>query len=300
MTEKRVLITGASGFVGRVLARTLLASGSAVLGVDIRPQEELCVAQGNYDHVLLDIRAREDFANLVSDFRPNGLVHLAARHMIPECEAAPDECIDVNVGGTESVLASFEIVAPDWFIYASSADVYRPQSVGCAVGDPLGSPFVYGRTKISGEALVARTAHQIPTLVARFFNVYGPGDENAHFIPTVMAQAVKGGTVRCGNLSSVRDYIYVDDVVRALESWSRAPVSVVRNFGSGTPRSGQEVIMELELLLRRPLEMEFDRARLRHSDRAKLFAATPSSRDTTDFRLGLAFMAIALMKGANR
>jgi UDP-glucose 4-epimerase len=278
----RCLVTGGCGFVGAALVRRLLAQSCEVVVVDDLSRG----APGNFgpdrDRVTL-VRAdiTSGLGPVFASFQPEAVFHLAALHFIPDCEAAPARCLKVNVDGTRAVLdATAALARPAAVVIASSAAVYAPADRALREQeDSLGPVDVYGLSKRWAEELAAafriRTGSAVG--VARLFNVFGPGETNAHFIPSLICQLQAGDTVRLGNLSSKRDYVFVDDVADALARLARyvgGGQSATVNIGTGRAYAGHEVVKALAGLspALRDVAPAVDPARLRPVDRPVLLA----------------------------
>jgi UDP-glucose 4-epimerase len=254
----RCLVTGGCGFVGSALVHRLLAESCEVLVVDdfSRGSRENLGA----DHDRLRV-IRQDVTNglgrIFSSFQPQAVFHLAALHFIPDCDADPASCLRVNVDGTRSVLKAMAgLRGPACLVLASSAAVYAPaDGPHQEQDDSLGPVDVYGHSKRWAEELAAGFAARTGTgvAIARLFNVFGPGETNPHFIPSLICQMRAGETVRLGNLSTKRDYVFVDDVADALLRLARYcgdghgahGQAVTVNVGSGRAYSCHEVVEAL-------------------------------------------------------
>jgi UDP-glucose 4-epimerase len=162
------------------------------------------------------------------------------------------------------------------FILASTADVYAPSERPHVESDPLASGNVYAASKRLSEELVAFAAKQCPTirfLVARFFNVYGPGATNPHLIPEILGTLAAGRDLQLGNVETRRDYVYVADVVDALIRLGRYTGSrPVFNVGTGQGWSARDIVQQLERILERSITITVDPAKLRPVDRPLLVA----------------------------
>lgn len=254
----RCLVTGGCGFVGAALVRRLLAASCEVVVVDDLSRgsrENLGADQDRVSVIEQDVTG--SLNRVFASFQPQAVFHLAAQHFIPDCDADPARCLAVNVDGTRCVLqATTEIRGPLRLVLASSAAVYAPaDGPHQEQQDAVGPVDVYGYSKLWTEELAAGFAARTGTGVgiARLFNVFGPGETNAHFIPSLICQMKAGKTVRLGNLSSRRDYVFVDDVADALLRLARycgdgngaheQPVTV--NVGSGRAYTGHEVVEAL-------------------------------------------------------
>ena len=277
---KRCLVTGGCGFVGSALVRRLLAESCEVVVVDD-------LSRGSLENLGAD-RARvrviqqdvtEGLGRIFESFQPEAVFHLAALHFIPDCDADPMRCLRVNVDGTRSVLeAAAALRGPVSLVVASSAAVYAPaDGPHREQEDSLGPVDVYGQSKRWTEELAAGFAARTGTGVgiARLFNVFGPGETNAHFIPSLICQMKAGESVRLGNLSTKRDYVFVDDVADALlrlAQYSGDGRSATVNIGSGRAYAGDEVVEAMAGLTVADVAPVTDPGRLRPVDRPLLLA----------------------------
>jgi UDP-glucose 4-epimerase len=278
----RCLVTGGCGFVGSALVRRLLAQGCEVVVVDDLSRgapENLGPDQDQVTLVQQDVRDGLD--ELFASFQPEAVFHLAALHFIPDCDADPARCLVVNVEGTRAVLAAAAALPrPAAVVLASSAAVYAPLDGPLSEQrDSLGPVDVYGYSKRWAEELAADFAARTGAAVgvARLFNVFGPGETNAHFIPSLICQLQAGESVRLGNLSSRRDYVFVEDVAEALFRLALHATgghSATVNVGSGRAYAGHEVVAALAGLApdRTALTPVTDLTRLRRVDRPLLLA----------------------------
>jgi UDP-glucose 4-epimerase len=288
----KVLITGAAGLIGRASTQLLVENGHEVLGSDLRP------APAAIEHVRwqrLDIRRGEQLRAALLAFRPEAIVHLAARHFIPWCERYPSPTLMTNVVGSQNVIAAARAAGAGRLLFASSAAVYAPSSQPLAEAAPLAPDDVYGTSKMMGEQLLDLAAEGLDTVTLRLFNTIGPGDANAHLIPRIVAELRRGGggRLRLGNLQSVRDYIHVHDVARAicaaLERELPAGRTVI-NVGSGSARSVAEVVEAFGELLGRTLTVDSIPAQRRTVDRPFLVADIQRARQLLDWGPQVSFV----------
>jgi UDP-glucose 4-epimerase len=276
----RCLVTGGCGFVGSALVRRLLAESCEVVVVDDLSRgsrENLGPDQDRVSVIQQDVT--NNLSRIFSSFQPQAVFHLAALHFIPDCDADPARCLRVNVEGTRSVLkAAAGLRGPVSLVLASSAAVYAPaDGPHQEQEDSLGPVDVYGYSKLWAEELAtgfaARTGAGVG--IARLFNVFGPGETNAHFIPSLICQLKAGESVRLGNLSSKRDYVFVDDVADALlrlAGYVGDGQSATVNIGSGRAYAGHEVVAALAGLSAAGVAPIIDPSRLRPVDRPTLLA----------------------------
>lgn len=282
MLRSPVLITGAGGFIGSELVNSLLARGHEVFAFDRDPDRlnrlSSCARSDLLRLVCADISDPTSMVKVARQTRPAVLIHLAAMHVIPQCEAQPNRAVDVNIGGLCNVLAAADEARVEFILFASTGDVYAPTTGPSGEDDPTCTATVYGATKLLGERLVSewaeRRAGRHATRV-RIFNVYGPGDGNPHVLPDLLGELQRGGTITVGNVHAARDFIHVEDVVALLCRIVQMPTPpTLVNAGTGVTTSIADVLEMLEVLVGRPVTWTRDPSKLRASDRAHLRADT--------------------------
>lgn len=275
MNDQRVLVTGGLGFIGVPVVETLLDRGASVRVVDDESNatSERLPEGATHDRVDIRTPAVDD---VIDAFAPTAIVHLAAIHYIPECNADPERTFEVNVMGTRRILWGLRGRSDlETVVFGSSAAVYPPTpgpvDEGCAPG-PID---IYGRTKLVGEDL-SRLFHAdtgVATGVARLFNVYGPGETNPHLIPAIVEQVGTATTVELGNLEPRRDFVYVQDAADALvEMLDETTGFSTYNVGTGEARSVREVANAVGRALDRDLTVDQANTRIRETDRHHLQA----------------------------
>lgn len=279
--RKRILVTGGNGYVGRDLVR-LLYNDHDVCIIDTVRFGQIRFLDDELSKVRFertDLRDAAAVSQVMSDFAPDIVVHLAAIHYIPECEQNPGLAVETNVTGTLNLL----LAAPQGarFVFASSGAVYRPDDLphneATAVVEPSD---VYGFTKLHGEHYVRYFAQQkrLSAVVVRLFNVVGPGETNAHLLPEIVAQLKAGRrTIKLGNMWPKRDYIHVQDASRgfratALDSDVRSGETVTVNLGTSRAYSVTEIVRKLRGASRIDFSCEEDQSRMRKVDRPYLAA----------------------------
>lgn len=273
----RLLITGGAGMLGRRATRQWRATGGEVAVLDDlssglpMPEEATLSVNG-------DIRDADTLTALLNDFNPAAILHLAAVHHIPTCEIRRAHCLDVNVVGTERLLAAAEHAGIGRVVIASSGAVYAWQESPLSELDsPLAPCDNYALSKYSNEQQLkfwsSRGDGGRSGRVARIFNAIGHDDPNGHLIPEILAQlrGATGGKVRLGNLSPRRDYLHADDIARGLIAMVNDPRRDVPfdtlNLCSGIEHSVQQLVLQLGQILGQRVEVEVDPARVRRVDR---------------------------------
>lgn len=276
---KRILITGGAGFIGSALVDGLQAAGGTVHVLD-----DLSFGRRELAHVpderfhLADIRNARAVGDVMAEVRPESVIHLAAIHFIPYCNANPAEAADVNINGTVHVLdACAKVRSVQQVFVASTAAVY-PIADGAINEDAATGPMdIYGTTKLATERIAGdfHARSGIPTIVGRFFNAFGPNETNPHLIPEIQKQVLAGErTLRLGNLDPKRDFIHTEDMARAMAALLSADIKGfdVFNIGRGIEYSVREVVEAFAEQLGEPLRIEVDPERVRKVERMHLLA----------------------------
>ncbi len=286
---QKILVTGGAGFIGAHLTRALLARGHQVLVYDnlsVGRASKLpahpCLQLVTCD--LNDAALAETFRT----FRPKVVFHLGALHYIPYCLAHPDETWRVNVLGTQAVLEACRAYPVAKLIFISSAAVY-PNREGVLDESISPDPVeIYGQSKWAGEQRVADffAATGMPSVSVRLFNVYGDGETNPHVIPRILDQLRRGDVLELGNLTPRRDYVFVDDVVRALLGLGFANGTGLErvNVGTGQEHAVSELIDLAAEILHRPLTVRQSATLLRPNERQHLCASVSRIADLIGWR----------------
>ena len=237
----RILITGGAGFIGSHLANQLHQQGHFVRVLDDLSGGDPTKLTNGINFSRGDVR---DIPKLWSLLQGVEVVyHLAARVSVPASVLYPREYNDVNVGGTVALLEACRDVGVRRVILASSATIYGNQAQQPVHEEMAPQPTVpYAVSKLAAEQflfIIGRLAG-FQTVALRIFNAYGPGQPlppvHAPVIPQFMHQILGGGSVVVqGDGSQTRDFVYIDDVVKALMATADA-VEVdqqIINIGSG-------------------------------------------------------------------
>lgn len=276
---ERVLITGGAGFIGSAVAARLAAIGKEVWVLDDLSFGVRALAPVPDERFLqLDIRDRAAVREAVARIGPVQVLHLAAIHFIPYCNAHPVEAADININGTISVLDACAAASSVRQVFvASTAAVYPIADGAMSEEHPIGPLDVYGTTKLATERIASEFALRTgtATLIGRFFNAFGPNETNPHLIPEIQRQ-VRGGArvLRLGNLEPRRDFIHTSDMASAMEALLGANLRgcQVFNIGRGIEYSVREVVQAFERQLGEPLRIEVEEKRVRKVERMHLLA----------------------------
>ena len=268
---RRVLVTGAEGFIGSHLVEGLLAEGAEVRAlVHYNPFGRWGWLQDRGSDVEIiagDVRDGERVASAVAGVEV--VFHLAALIGIPYSYDAPESYVQTNVLGTYNVLSAARRAGVERMIQTSTSEVYgTARRVPIDESHPLQPQSPYSASKIGGDMLALSFFHsfELPVAVVRPFNTYGPRQSARAIIPAVLSQLYNGSEdIRVGATSPTRDFNYVEDTVRgfmAIATCDRAIGEVV-NVGSGSEISIGDLIDRLIQISGRKARVVTDESRLR-------------------------------------
>jgi len=273
--DKTVVVTGAGGFIGSALVEHLVALGAhvrAMLRYTSRGQRGCLgdipeAVMKNVDITLGDVR---DFDAVREVTRgAQAIFHLAALIGIPYSYEHPQEVIDTNIMGTSNVLlAAKELATLERVVLTSTSEVYGSAlRIPIDEDHPLQAQSPYSATKIAADALGIsfNRSFDMPVTVVRPFNAYGPRQSARAVIPTIISQALTGGTLQLGTLETKRDFTFVEDTARgfAAVAASDAAVGQVVNIGSGTEVSIGDIVTKVGEIVGHNLEVAGDDRRVR-------------------------------------
>lgn len=225
---KRVLVTGAAGFIGSWLCERLLSRGDAVLGVDAMVDNyDPAIKRRNLAEALASDRFRLEEIDICDEarvraafegFRPDVVVHLAARAGVRASLLDPSMYHRVNVIGSQHILDACRDFAPSHVVVASSSSVYGGSTaVPFTEDDPVARPISpYAATKRMNElqAHVYHHVYGVRVTLLRFFTVYGPRQRPDMAIHKFVRLISRGEPVPMyGDGSTRRDYTYIDDII---------------------------------------------------------------------------------------
>jgi NAD dependent epimerase/dehydratase len=273
VADKRVLVTGADGFIGSHLAEMLVAEGARVRALaqynsfnswgwleDTRCLDRIEVVTG-------DIRDPHCARALLADI--DIVFHLAALIAIPYSYVAPDSYVATNVTGTLNLLQAARAAGVAQFLHTSTSEVYgTARYVPIDEAHPLQAQSPYSATKIGADAIAYSffAAFGLPVTIVRPFNTYGPRQSARAVIPTVITQILAGRReINLGSLSPTRDFNYVEDTCRGMLALAGSPAAIGEtvNIGSGAEVSIGETAALIQEILGSSATIVTDEIRVR-------------------------------------
>jgi len=271
---KRVLLTGAGGFIGSHLAEALVGRG-ARLRAFLRYNSRSDIGQLRF----VSRSLRDEMELIVGDLKDPGtiraivrgqevILHLGALIAIPYSYQSPLDFVQTNVDGTANLLVAAQEQGVERFVHTSTSEVYgTAQYVPMDEQHPLRAQSPYAATKIAADqlALSFHRAHGLPVTVVRPFNCFGPRQSARAIVPTIITQTLTSGEVYLGTLGARRDLTYVLDTAEAFIRAAEVPdtVGAVMNVGSGRDISIDELAQTVFSLAGKHPRVVTDPARVR-------------------------------------
>lgn len=293
LNGKRVLVTGADGFIGSHLTEALVR-----LGCDVRAFVyynsfnswgwlDQCApdVRGGFEAFPGDIRDPNRVREAVRD--RDVVLHLAALIAIPYSYHAPASYVETNVSGTLNVLQAARDLGVERLVHTSTSEVYgTARFTPITEEHPLQGQSPYAATKIGADhlALSYQLSFDTPVAVIRPFNTYGPRQSARAVIPTIIAQILDGRReVRLGALHPVRDFNYVADTVNGFlrVAESDAAIGEIVNIGSGEGVTIGRVAELVAEVMGVEISIACDQERVRpaKSEVGELIAANAKARE---------------------
>ncbi|NLI91361.1 MAG: SDR family NAD(P)-dependent oxidoreductase [Peptococcaceae bacterium] len=283
---KKILVTGADGFIGSHLTEELLRSGYSVRAfvfynsfnswgwLDYTPKS----LQENLDIFPGDIRDPQRVQDAVKGCQV--VIHLAALVAIPYSYHSPDTYVDTNIKGTLNILKAARNLGVEKVVHTSTSEVYGTARFTPIHEDhPLLGQSPYSATKIAADQMALAFYHsfETPVTIIRPFNTYGPRQSTRAVIPAIITQIAGGQRIiKLGSTHPTRDFSYVPDTVRGVISGAQSDAASgnVINLGTGFEISIGELVKCIAERMQVQVEIksEAERARPEKSEVERLLS----------------------------
>ncbi|MCP4613409.1 MAG: SDR family NAD(P)-dependent oxidoreductase [Planctomycetes bacterium] len=290
--KKKVLVTGAGGFIGSHLTERLFELGAKVrafVRYTSRSDEGFIKyfsedLRKNIDIVYGDIRELETVVKAMDGV--DIIFNLAALVGIPYSYIHPQEVIEANTIGTLNILMAARDAGIEKLVQTSTSEVYgTARYVPIKEEHPKQPQSPYSASKIAADAIALSFYHSfdLPVAVIRPFNTYGPRQSDRAVIPSIISQALTKDRLTLGNTTPTRDFTFVTDTAEGFikVAESEKSVGMEINVGSGQEISIEDLIKKIISLVGRDIVVERDKERIRpsHSEVERLCADNTNARN---------------------
>ena len=256
MSDKTVVITGASGFIGRHCLAPLAAAGYEVHAVSSRPRSEMLPGQSWHCSDLLD---GAQVSELMNQIKPSHLLHFAWYAVPGKYPSSPENSRWSQ--STLELLQSFANNGGTRAVFAGTCFEYDARYGFCNEElTPSRPSTFYGVCKNSTREIVQGLSRElaISTAWGRIFYLFGPHERPARLIPGVIRALLRGQKALCGHGRQVRDFLHVEDTASAFVSLLLGDLEGTVNIASGNPISIGSLLLHIARLLNSDKMIEFD------------------------------------------
>lgn len=291
----KVLVTGADGFIGSHLTEMLLAENHNVRALSYYNSFNFWgwledIKDENLEVVSGDIRDPHFCRLLAEDV--DIIFHLAALIAIPYSYSAPDSYVDTNIKGTLNICQAAKENSVKKIIVTSTSEVYgTAQYVPIDEEHPKQPQSPYSASKIGADmmALSFFNAFNLPVIIARPFNTYGPRQSARAIIPTIISQIANGKKeIKLGDLRPTRDFNYVKDTCKGFLELARCDEAIGKeiNISSNFEISMRETLELIAELMNADVKFVEDEQRLRpkKSEVFRLWGDNSKIKELTDYK----------------
>jgi nucleoside-diphosphate-sugar epimerase len=250
----RVLITGGAGFIGNSLARKLISEEKGV-GLLIRKKSKIgrvSELKNQFTYLGGDLRDKGSLKRAISEYRPEMIYHFAAYGNFPKFQKNEEMILSTNVGGIINLVDAAKGVP---ILNFGSSSEYGIKEKPMTEETNCNPNNYYGKTKLM-QTLYCQSKG-IPTL--RFFSVYGPLQKKTQLIPTIIDAKIKGKDLHL--IDSVRDYVFIDDALHAIEKATEKYDSIkgeIFNLGTGNQITVKEIMEKIQEINATEIKINWD------------------------------------------
>jgi len=236
---RKVMVTGGAGFIGSTLVRELLKEGSNVIVFDLFTSGDMHNLQEIKDQIKIikgDITDK-NFRKILEKNGAEYVFNLAAEPYIPHCYNRPLRFFEVNANGALNVLFACKRAGVKRIVQYSTSEVYgSAKYVPMDEDHPTLPLSTYAVSKLATDRLCYTLYHEqnIPVVILRQFNVFGPRETQPYIIPEIISQLNKSNTLKLGNIKARRDFTYVTDAAKGAIALMKAKGTEGQVFNLGT------------------------------------------------------------------
>ncbi len=242
---KQILVTGSAGFLGQHLIRRLIREGAQITSWD---RESLGQTQA------VDLNNASHIRRRLMQLSPEIVYHLAGRVDLARTPEMTALCIEENIAATANLLWGLSGLAVSAVVFPSTTEVYGDGQIPFDESQSVQAPSPYAVSKIAAEELCRffMRVFQMPIVIVRLSTIYGPGQSQARFIPSLIKAASTNAVFPMTSGLQRRDFLYVEDAVEGLIRAAAIPLArgETINLGGASAVSLREVVEEIRRILK--------------------------------------------------
>jgi len=295
--DKNILVTGGAGFIGSELTRQLVDEKANVVVIDnllAGTKENIEAVMDNITFLEQDI-LNTNLEQTLKEHSIDYIFNLAAEPFIPDSYERPAHFMEINTIGVLNLLLAAKKAGVERIVQYSTSEVYGTgTSIPMNEHHPTLPLSTYAVSKLAADRLCYTLHHEqdIPVVILRQFNVYGPRETHPYIIPILINQLHKSNQLKLGNLKATRDFTYVSDAVRAamLLMSTKEAVGEVINSGSGMEVSVGDLATTIgKLMGHDSVDITVEQSRLRPLDVQRLHADNTKLKKMTGWNPEVSF-----------
>jgi UDP-glucose 4-epimerase len=287
LSQSRVLVTGASGFIGSHLTKRLVAEGAEVHAVtpavsSVYPERLLDLRSSIVLHEanITDRSAMDALAKIV---KPSIVFHLAAYTHVGKSWQRVDECVQTNVQGTVSLLQALDSVGYDRFVNTGTSEIYGDIEVPFREDANVNPNSPYSVSKYAAERFcrMFRQGHGWPIVLVRPFNAYGPAQSPDRIIPETIVRALRKQELKTTSGKQTREFNYVSDLVDGFVLAGTVPdiEGELINLGGGEEIAIRDVVTTVLDVMGNPITAEIGALPDRPTEIWRMFCDSTKARE---------------------
>ena len=292
LVGKNVLVTGGAGFIGSELVHQLVEEQAHVVVLDnlsAGRKENLGDILDQITFIEQDLIAA-DLEQILKEHSINCIFNLAAEPFIPDSYKKPSRFMELNTIGVLKLLLAAKKTGVERVLQYSTSEVYgTAQSVPMSENHILNPLSTYAVSKVAADRLCYTLFHEqnVPVIILRQFNVYGPRETHPYIIPILIEQLNKSNTLKLGNIKATRDFTFVSDAARAAIMLMKTDEAVgqVINSGSNMEVSVEQMARTIgKLMGHENVNITVEQSRLRPLDVERLYCDNTKIKKMTGWQ----------------
>lgn len=278
LKDKRVLVTGANGYIGKHLTRRLILEGARVYGIGLSENYNTDI-----NFIKCDISDGSAVKTVLDSIKPQGIFHLAA-YGLEAKDSDINKAVDINIKGTVNLIeGSSDNSNLEVFINTGSEFEYGNKDKVIFENDVLEPLNEYSTTKAAATLISHSLAqkYNIPIITLRLFSIYGGFERTNRFMPYIINCILEGKTANLTGCEQIRDYMYIEDVVdayiHAYKFFSKK--SEIVNICTNNPVSLKTIVEIIENIINKPCKINFGALPYRQNEMWKLVGDNRKARE---------------------